>query len=115
MKGYCYIALIIGFFVFYQQNPMYAIIMIVLFVGVYLFFKSRKSGSHGWRFGFFSGKGAQQQDSRMDDLITLMMIQQLMNTPSQDTDNRMYEESKKDRENDIEKVKQEVLDLLDED
>ncbi|MFX0002957.1 MAG: DUF308 domain-containing protein [Promethearchaeota archaeon] len=112
MKGYCYIALIIGFFVFYQQNPVYAIVIIVLFVGVYLFFKSRKAGGKSGIFGFFSGK-ATQQDNRMDDLITLMMIQQLLNSPTQDIDNRADEENTREKKKEIERVKQEVLDLLD--
>jgi hypothetical protein len=115
MKGFCYIALILGFFIFFQQNPVYAIVIIVIFIGVYIFFKSRKSGSQGGVFGFFSGKNA-QQESRMDDLITLMMIQQLLNSPSENSDNRR---SKKvdftnDHEEQIEKIKQEVLGLLEE-
>jgi hypothetical protein len=114
MKGYCYIALILGFFVFYQQNPMYAIIIIVLFIGVYLFFKSRSSGSSRGVFGFFSGKNA-QQDSRMDDLITLMMIQQLMNSSLENNDNRVDYEKKKEQDQQIDKIKQEVLELLEED
>jgi hypothetical protein len=113
MKGYCYIALIIGFFVFYQQNPVYAIIIIVLFIGVYLFFKSRSSGTNKGAFGFFSGKNT-QQDKRMDDLITLMMIQQLMNSPSDGTNNQVINEEKKEKDMYIEKIKQEVLELLEE-
>ncbi|MFX0021515.1 MAG: hypothetical protein ACFE9S_04265 [Candidatus Hermodarchaeota archaeon] len=114
MKGYCYIALILGFFIFYQQNPLYAIIIIVLFIGVYLFFKSRSSGSNRGVFGFFSGKNA-QQDNRMDDLITLMMIQQLMNSSSDSSDNRVDNEKRKEHEQQIDKIKQEVLELLEED
>ncbi|MFX0040160.1 MAG: DUF308 domain-containing protein [Promethearchaeota archaeon] len=112
MKGYCYIALIIGFFVFYQQNPVYAITIIVLFVGVYLFFKSRKSSSKGGIFGFLSGKSI-HQENRMDDLITLIMIQQLLNSPPQTTDNQIEEENE-NRKQEIDKVKQEVLNLLEE-
>jgi hypothetical protein len=114
MKGYCYIALIIGFFVFFQQSPVYAIVVIVLFVGVYLFFKSRKSGGKGGGLGFFTGKNT-QQESRMDDLITLMMIQQLMNSPSHPDDPREYGDHERERKNQIEKTKQEVLDLLEDD
>lgn len=114
MKGYCYIALILGFFIFYQQNPIYAIIIIVLFIGVYLFFKSRSSGSNRGVFGFFSGKNT-QQDNRMDDLITLMMIQQLMNSPSESSDNRINNDKRKEEDQQIDKIKQEVLELLEED
>ncbi len=111
MKGYCYIALIIGFFVFYQQNPVYAIVIIALFIGVYLFFKSRKQGGKGGIIGFFSGKNV-QQDNRMDDLITLMMIQQLLNTPSQEAENRIKEQDINNTKVEKEKIKQEILDLL---
>lgn len=114
MKGYCYIALIIGFFVFYQQNPVYAIVVIILFAGVYLFFRSRKLGRRRGTFGFFSGKPS-QHDERMDDLITLMMIQQLLNTPSPARDSRLDEEHTKQKTQQIEKIKKEVLELLEED
>jgi len=114
MKGYCYIALVISFFIFYQQNPMYALVMIALFIIVYIYFKSRRAGSSSGKFGFFGGRGNQAHDSRMDDLITLIMVQQLLNFSSPDTDNHMYEDSKKSRKEQIEKTQQEVLELLEE-
>ena len=109
MKGYIYIVLIIGFFMFYQQNPTYAIIMIVIFIAGYILVKSRKSGSGV--LGFLKGK-APQSNSNMDDLITLMMLQQLTNNNNsrierfEDTDSNEHEQY-------IEKVKQEALALLD--
>jgi hypothetical protein len=112
MKGYCYIALIIGFFVFYQKNPVYAIVIIGLLIGVYLFFKARKSDRKSGTFGFFSGKTT-QQSRRMDDLITLMMIQQLLNSPSQTTNSIVDEDESKERKKQIDKIKQEILELLD--
>lgn len=111
MKGLCYIALIIGFFIFYQQNPVYAVIIIVLFIGLYIFFKSRTSGGGGV-LGFLSGKNP-QQDSKIDDLIMLMMIQQLMSPNERDTP--VIDNKKEERKKQIEKIKNEVLDLLDED
>ena len=110
MKGFCYIALILGFFIFYQQNPLYAIIIIVLFLGVYLFFKSRKASGSG-PFSFFSGNQA-QQNTQIDDLITLMMLQQLMNSNG----NREHPKNEKEQENkkNIDRIKNEVLELLDE-
>jgi len=110
MKGYLYIVLIVGFFLFYQQNPMYAIIMIVIFIGGYIFIKSRKSGSGIG--GFLKGK-ASQSNANMDDLITLMMLQQLTNNSNSEF--RKFEEQTDDEhEKHIEKVKQETLALLDE-
>ena len=77
MKGFCYIALIIGFFLFYQQNPIYAIVIIVLFFGVYIFYKSRTSTSGNRLMSFLAGRTS-QQDTKVDDFITLMMVQQLI-------------------------------------
>ncbi len=109
MKGYFYIVLIIGFFMFYQQNPMYAIIVIGVIAVGYIIVKSRKSGSG--LAGFFKGK-TPQTNSNMDDLITLMMLQQLTNNSNSRVEN-IDENRNNDHENHIEKVKQEVLDLLD--
>jgi hypothetical protein len=110
MKGFCYIALIIGFFIFYQQNPLYAIIIIVLFIGVYLFFKSRKA-TEGGIFSFFSGR-QMQNNTQIDDFITLMMLQQLMN--SNGNRERPINEKEQKRKSNIDRIKKEVIDLLDE-
>lgn len=110
MKGFCYIVLILGFFIFYQQNPVYAIVVIVLFIGVYLFFKSRSSSGRG-AFGFLSGNQA-QHNNKMDDLITLMMLQQYLS--SDETREQRINEKKIDQKANIDNIKSEVLDLLDE-
>ena len=83
--------------------------MIVIFIAGYILVKSRKSGSG--LLGFLKGK-APQSNSNMDDLITLMMLQQLTNNNNsriervEDTDSNEHEQY-------IEKVKQEALALLD--
>jgi len=110
LKGLCYIALIIGFFMFYQQNPIYTIIILVIFLGVYLFFKSRSSGGSNGILNFLSGRNP-QQDNKIDDLITLMMLQQLLSPNPQNPEIRNNTEHK----DKIEKIKQEVLNLLEED
>ncbi len=94
---------------FYQQNPMYAVIMIGIFIAGYILVKSRKSGKGV--SGLFRGKGAQPHNS-MDDLITLMMLQQLTNTSNSELRKR-EEQSDNEHEQYIEKVKQEALSLLD--
>ena len=114
MKGYCYIVLILGFFIFFQQNPVYAIIIIVIFIGVFLFFKSRSS-SRGGLFGFLSGAQA-QQDDKINDLIMLMMIQQLLN-PNEDRNRNLEyrpEPKKREKKDQIDKLKQEIFEILDE-
>ena len=95
---------------FYQQSPIYAIIMIVIFIAGFIFVKSRKSGSG--IAGFFKGK-ATQSNTNMDDLITLMMLQQLTNN-SNSRFERAEDNDSVNHENHIEKMKQEALELLDE-
>lgn len=110
IKGLILVVLAIGFFMFYQQSPVYAIIIIGIFIAGYIFIKSRKSGSG--ISGFLKGKSS-QSNNHMDDLITLMMLQQLTNNSS----SRIEEvDATKDNEHEnyIEKVKQETLALLDE-
>ena len=110
MKALCYIAIIIAFLLFYQENPVYAIIAIVVFIGAYLFIKSRTSGSRSGVFGLFNRNQA-YQDDRMNDLITLMMLQQLMGSSSKDNPIESNEK-KEGRDQQLEKAKKEVLDLL---
>lgn len=76
----------------------------------YVFIKSRKSGSG--ISGFFKGKGS-QPNNNMDDLITLMMLQQLTNNSNSRIERR-EDQTDNEREEHIEKVKQETLALLDE-
>ncbi len=104
------VVLAIGFFMFYQQSPMYAIIIIGIFIAGYIFVKSRKSGSGIG--GFLKGKSA-QPNNHMDDLITLMMLQQLTNN-STFRQEPFKDQTENDHEKHIEKVKQETLALLDE-
>ncbi|MHA1987213.1 MAG: hypothetical protein ACW98D_11280 [Promethearchaeota archaeon] len=94
---------------FYQQNPMYAIIVIGVCAVGYILIKSRRSGSG--ISGFFKGK-TPQTNTNMDDLITLMMLQQLTNNSNSRIE-RPDELENNDHENHIEKVKQEALALFD--
>ncbi|MFW9989892.1 MAG: hypothetical protein ACFFC3_14670 [Candidatus Odinarchaeota archaeon] len=114
MKGLCYIVLILGFFIFFQQNPLYAVICMVIFLGVYILFKSRSSRSLGSVYRFLTGKNP-QQESNIDDLITLMMIQQVVSSSNNHDYNQPTEDIKSNQQKNayIDKIKKEVLDLLD--
>ncbi len=113
MKGFCYIVLVIGFFLFFQKSPMYAIVIIGIFIGVYLFYKSRTSSGSGV-LSFLSGS-KNSQDTKVDDLITLMMVQQLMNTNHNSGNNNSTPQSKdEERIGKIEKTKQDILRSLEE-
>lgn len=113
MKGLCYIVLILGFFIFLQQSPLYAVITIIILVGVYIFFKSRSSKSSRGIMGFLKGSHS-QQDSRIDDLITLMMVQQLL-SPQNDPNQNNIDQKRQNQDHYVDKIKNEVLELLDED
>jgi hypothetical protein len=110
MKMMCYLVLIIGFIIFYQQNPVYAIIVMAVIIGGYLMIKSKRSQSAGrGLFGFMKGN-QQQGTGNFDDLITLMMIQQLLSNNSNHGDKKLNDS----HEEGVEKIKQEILDLFDE-
>lgn len=95
---------------FFQQNPLYAVIFIGIFITGYLYIKSKRLGSSGF-FGFM--KGGQHQESNFNDIITLMMLQQFFNNNSQAPE-RVNDNEEKSNEEQIEQTKQEILELLDE-
>ena len=99
---------------FYQQNPIYAVIFVVLFLGIYLFFKSRKHSRGGFAPGmFFSGRTS-SQDNNMNDYIMFLMLQQHFNSsPQSHSQGAFQSEQKVDpRQAYIEKTQGEVLELL---
>jgi hypothetical protein len=115
MKGMCYIILIVAFLMFYQREPVFSIIILGMIVGLYLFFRSRRSTRRGKSkgiLGSFLG-GNQYQENQMDDLITLMMVQQLFQNSNKSANlDRQDKPSISEKENNIEKTKNEILDLF---
>ncbi|MBD3254794.1 MAG: hypothetical protein GF383_06860 [Candidatus Lokiarchaeota archaeon] len=76
MKALIYVILIVGFLMFYQSSPIYAFIILGIMFGLFIFFKRRKRNHIRSGFGFFSGKAEQQ--SQMQNLMTLSFINQLV-------------------------------------
>jgi hypothetical protein len=118
MKIFIYFALIVAFLMFYQNNPVFTVVIIIIALGIYLFYRSRKGNRGNSRSGFrfLSGKESHQNDST-DDLITLMMIQQIF-SPSTTPDYIRYippNDTKQVEESEIDKIKREVLELLGDD
>jgi hypothetical protein len=64
---------------YFQKEPIFTVIIIAIGVGLYLFIKARNSGK-----GMFSFMGDNEnlQQDRMNDVITLMMLQQLFSNNS---------------------------------
>jgi len=118
MKVVIYFALIVAFLMFYQSNPVYTIFIVAILVGTYLFYRSRRANHSNSRGGFrFLSGSSNPQNDHMDDLITLMMIQQLF-SPSPTSEHTRYQlptNSKQDEESEIDKIKREVLELLGDD
>ena len=111
MKGFCLIAIIVAMLMFYQKEPLYTVIIIGVGMVIYFVYKAKKSGN-GLLGAFFSGNQS-HQDSRLDDLIALMMLQQLSSTNPQNNNasQQISEEARKRRET-IDRTQKEVLDLL---
>jgi hypothetical protein len=115
MKILIYIILIVAFLMFYQHNPVFAFVIIFIFFALYLFFRSRKKGGSSARGIFFSGKHP-QQDNRVDDLITLVLIQQMFDKSSGSNINQSQGSNScnHEKEDPLEKTKKEILELLEE-
>lgn len=111
MKSFCLIAIIVAMLMFYQKEPFYTVIIIGIGVVIYFVYKAKKSGNG--LLGAFFGGSKSHQDSRLDDLIALMMLQQLTSTDSMSNSatQQISEEARKRREA-INKTQKEVLDLL---
>ncbi len=99
---------------FYQQNPVFSIVILLIFIGLYLFFKSRKRrGMPGHRGGlFFSGRQP-YQNTNMDDLITLVMLQQLFDKPN-GINSAHNKDTLNNKNDEIDRTKKEILQLLEE-
>lgn len=110
MKAFCYLVLLLGFFMFFQQSPTYAVIVIGAIAVGYLYIKSKRSPSGNSGFLGFGKGNPQQGTGNYEDLITLIMIQQLMGSNT----NYQNQEIDTSHKEEIDKIKQEVLDLFDE-
>ena len=114
MKGFCLVAVVVGFLMFYQKEPVYTLIIIGVGLFFYLFYKARKSGNG--LLGVLMSGNQTSQDRNFDDLMALIMLQQLLSNNSQASSaSREISEKSQNRREEIEKIQREVLDLLDND
>ncbi|TFG28660.1 MAG: hypothetical protein EU532_04790 [Promethearchaeota archaeon] len=98
---------------FYQQNPVLATILILVFIGVFLLFKLRKGKDSSNGYSFFSGLQNNQKKSS-DNIINLLMLQQLFNQQSLHSNkNQQFSELQfNEYQTYIKKIREEVLELL---
>ena len=112
MKVFIYFILIIAFLMFYQQNPVFAVIIVGLIIGIYLFFKARKSRGTSSPGSFFSGF-RRPQANNMDDFLKFLLLQQITNSRSHSlVANSTTPKKISKRQEQIEKTQKEVLELL---
>ncbi|TFF90375.1 MAG: hypothetical protein EU548_03315 [Promethearchaeota archaeon] len=117
MKGMCYLVLIVAFLMFYQREPFFSIIIIGAALGLYFLFRARRVGKRGGSRGFLASllQGTQTQDDKVGDLITLMMVQQLLQDNNKSHSiNKPQKSQFSKREEEIDQTKKEILDLFDE-
>jgi len=80
-----------------------------------MYYKSRKRGGPSTRGAFFSGR-QYQNNGRVDDLVTLVVLQQMFDKPSSNKvdELRSNQEKSHKQEEQIDKIKHEILELLEE-
>ena len=112
IKSILCLVLIIAFLMYFQTNPVFTIVIVVVGLGIYIFYKSKTSDSGSGISRFLSGSNYQQENRNMDDLITLVMLQQLLASSHDDNYGRRPD-PKKTQDEKLEKARNEVLELLD--
>jgi len=95
---------------YYQQNPVFVVVILSIGLGGYLLFKRKGSSNGNMKTGFFKGNQP-QANNNMGDLVTLMMLQQMFSQQ----ENSIPHESDDEHKIAIEQTQKEILELLDED
>ena len=116
LKLFCYAALVVAFLLCYQNNPVFTLIIIVTVVGAFLFYKSKKNKGSGQASFLFSGKQS-RKTSGMDELTTILLLQRFLGpvplgSPYCEADRQDSLPKMSEKELEIERVKNEILELL---
>ncbi len=112
MKTLFYFALVIAFVIFFQKDPLYAFIVVVILVGVYLYYRKRKGSQGHFRRGIF-GSSQMPYYNNSDKLINLFLMQQLFKNSKETKSQNLASTSSIDAETQkLEDTKNEVLELL---
>lgn len=114
MKSLFCVVVILAFLMYYQTNPVFTIVIVVIGLGIYIFYKSRTSGSGSGLSKFLSGRTPQQEDRKIDDLVSLVMLQQLIaSSPDHKTYNHREHDPKQPQKATITSIQSEVIELFD--
>lgn len=95
---------------YFQKDPTSTLIIVFLVIGVYVYYKSRKSKGRSRRgFGFLGGGMVQEQQDTMSSIAMLIMLQQF----SQPHPTKTLEGKKKDPyKKEVEKNRKKTLKLF---
>jgi hypothetical protein len=113
MKGYCFLVIAVALIIFYQREPMYTLIIGGVIIIGYLVVKGRKSGT-GF-LGGIVGNTQSSQERNIDDLITLIMVQQLLNesNSSKQLPSVTVDSKEQERNQRISEAQEKILNLFD--
>ena len=98
---------------FYRQSPVVSIILVIVFLASYIYYKSRNGRNSSNPRTFFSGRQS-QNNGRVDDLVTLVVLQQMVNKPTNSYTKPVEDTLATEREKAIEQTRKEVHQLLEE-
>jgi len=97
---------------YYRTNPLVVIVIVAVFIIVFTLFKLRKRGQGTGTLNRL-GKGQNAQNSQVDNMITLMILQQMMQCDSHNISSNVEEEEVDTEHNEyIDKIKNEILNIL---
>lgn len=113
-KILCFLAVAIGFFAFYQQNQVFTIAIIFVMIIGYVAYKRKKKGKT--KSSLLSRNGGKGES--YDQLVSLLMVQQFLNTDEKEASNNNSNNSDDRKEEDPEdldegfNIKEMIMDLL---
>jgi len=113
VKGICFLVIGFALVVSYQSNPLGTILIGGVAMLIYIYIKSHKNRISGKSSGLLFQKGNATVSSPTNDLMTLLMIQTILDRGSQ-RDNPPTNEINAEKEA-MESLKHEVLALFEED
>jgi hypothetical protein len=79
-KIICFFVMVIAFFSFYQQSPVFALGIIFVVIVGYLFYRKKKSKRKSMGSPYISQGGF--RSSKYEKILSLLMVNQLMNSKS---------------------------------
>ncbi len=114
-KFFCYVMLFIALFIYYQENPVGTLIIIVLGLGLYLFLRLKKRGNQGKNLKLL-GKKKQSGEISNQDLLNFFIITELLQKNNRPYNKPMRSDLSNSKKSlkiqNIEEIKENILMIL---